>query len=184
MRSARRAMAVGKWMEARDLFQTVADVNQKLNQPLAQAEALLGWARCETMLHNSLRAQEVYLELLELPEANPMRHQAGFELQMHYLLDGEIEKAEALLQAVESGHGSPYLMCMQVALGRTPQHWEAQHAVWKAKLIAAARIADVLGQRGLVSHAELRKQLKGWSREAGAERLWPIPLFDYLAGRL
>ena len=186
MRSARRAMLAGRWLESRDLLQTAAGINRELGLPIALAEARIELARTETMLHNSLRARELYEQVWRTEEASPaLRQIAAFECMLLMLLDGRHEEARFVKQEMETLQMGPYILLMEVALGDPlPENWENTRATWQTRLRWNAGLAEVVRHRGREERQALLRRLDELIREGDHPMIWPLPLAAYLKGRI
>ncbi|MCC5849409.1 MAG: serine/threonine protein kinase [Verrucomicrobia bacterium] len=191
MRSAQRAMRAGRWLEARDLLQTAARVNQELvNQNRGSYSALfdaqIELARTETMLHNSLRARELYQAVWSREEAGPaLRQIAAFEGILLLLLEDRLDDARRVKTEVSTLPSGPYLALMDMALGNlSAREGEAARQGLQPRLRAHAEIADIIRLRNREDKAVLHRRLDELARHADPPNSWPIPFATYLKGRL
>lgn len=187
MRSARSAMRRGRWIQARDMLQTAADVNERLGQAVPLANARLELARVEIMLHNSLRAEELYaLIWKDTQQPSRLREVAGFEVALLFQLDDRTDAITEVLNATASEDPGPYRTLTQWMMGEE-----------RSLEIAALRVSpQVRLQRYTVLAEAVRASTEG-NRAQGKSLLrdvkengktdpfaWPLPYADYLQGRL
>ncbi len=187
MRSGRRAMAAGRWIEARDLLQTAVSINQDLKQLEPLGEARLELARAELMLHNSVRAVELYRLVWSEPGlSDTMRQIAGFEAGLLLLLEKREEEARGVLRVLEGTREGAYLQLLRHALGEgMPEGWEAERAGWQPRLHWSGVMAGILRRRGEMGREEVLRELEEMSRREGeGANLWPLPMAEYLRRRL
>ncbi len=186
VRSARSAMRAGRWLEARDLLQYAVSINRDLNLTVPLTDSQLELARAEMMLHNSLRALELYREVWAREDAELlMRQIAAFEGGLLLILDGRVSEARALHTAMEALQSGPYPQMFSVALGGPfPEQWAVHREEWQSRLRAKALIAEVIRQRGNQERALLVRRLDEIIRESGSPLEWPLPMAAYLKGRL
>lgn len=188
MESARKAMQLGRWIEARDMLQRAVEINEGQQQPLPLAEARMELARVELMLHNSIRAQDLYRMIWQDESLPPLRRQlAGFEGMLLLLLEEKTEEAEHLIRLLEPLPDGPYFLLMQDAGGHElPADWEAVSDNWQLRLQRSRVLADVIRLRNRAPREELLEQLEkikeGNSGTGPYE--WPLPYAEYLRGRL
>jgi serine/threonine protein kinase len=187
MRSARRAMRLGRWVQARDMLQAAADVNERLEQTEALALTRLELARVEIMLHNSLRAKEL-LKMIWMDETQPalLREVAGFEAAVLRKMDDPEDRLQDILDATASEEPGP---------NRSLTEWIAGHDV--NPQVAEIRISPQTRlQRYAVLADAVRNAAEGFPDQA-SEALeamkvegktdpfeWPLPYAHYLQGRL
>lgn len=186
VRSARGAMRTGRWVEARDLLQYAVNINRDLNLHRSLTESQLELARVEMMLHNSLRALELYEEIWSREEAEVLLRQiAAFEGGILLLLDGRRAEALTLLARMEALQSGPYPQMLAVALGEPlPETWDMNREEWQSRLRVKARIAEVVRQRGSHDRSALVRRLEEIVRDAGNPLEWPQPMASYLRGRI
>jgi len=186
MRSARRAMRAARWLEARDLLQTSVNVNQEFGLVQAMTEAQLELARTETMLHNSLRALDVYRSIWNRGDVPvSLRQIAAFEGSLLLLLDQRHAEVRELSARMESLHSGPYPLLMRLALNEPlPAEWDKLRAEWQNRLRWSAVLAEVVRDRHTAERAGLHRRLDELQREGDTTNDWPLPLASYLRGRL
>lgn len=186
MRSARRAMRNGRWLEARDLLQTSVNVNQELGLIQAMTEAQVELARTEMMLHNSLRAVDVYQSIWNREDAPvPLRQIAAFEGGLLLLLDQRVQEVQDLRSRMESLHSGPYPMLLRLALQEPlPAEWQTLRADWQSRLRWNAALAEVVRDRHHEDRVSLHRRLEALQREGESPMDWPLPMAAYLRGRL
>lgn len=188
MRLARRAMNAGNWLRARDLWQTAVETNLRhgLTDPIPGAQLEL--ARTEVMLHNSIRAIELYRAVWSREDAGAaLRQIAAFEGGMLLLLDGHRSQAEALLERMREIQAGPYEQLLAVAVGEPPPtEWANARTQWQPRLRWNAILAETVRQRGTADRAALVRALDEIDRDGEAEspNAWPLPFASYLKGRL
>lgn len=188
MKSGLRAMQRGRWIEARDMLQRAVDINEGQQQQLPLAESRLELARVEIMLHNSLRALDLYRLIWEDEGLPANRRQlAGFEAVLVLLLDEKVTEAESILSRLESGGGGPYLLLIRDVLGDPrPEDWETLTQDWQLRLQRSQVLAEVIRSRGERSREERMLMLDGLlAARSGEDRFeWPLPFAEYVRGRL
>jgi len=186
MKSARRAIAVGRWLEARDQLQTAVRINEdlKLVQPLA--EARLELARVEVMLHNSQRARDIYRKVWSNPGVNdPLRHIAGFEAMLLLLLDGKETGAEEILVYLDQTPDGPYHDLIRYAKGKNmPADWSATVSRWKLRLQRNLALAQVMRDRELSAPEYRYRRLQRMLENVEDRYEWPLPFAEYMKGRI
>lgn len=185
MRAARRAMRAGRWQEARELLQTSVFINQELGLQQPLAEARLELARTEMMLHNSLRALDLYRDIWNNEAVyTPIRQIAAFESVLLLLLDQRDTEAAHLTETMENLHVGPYPQLMQIAIGGPlPENWLRLREEWQTRLRWNAVLAEIVRERRLTPRPQLQRRLDELQREAGTSE-WPLPMAPYLRGRL
>lgn len=187
MRSARRAMRRGRWVQARDMLQAAADVNERLEQTLPLATTRLELARVEIMLHNSLRAEELLESVWAPPEhPQPLREVAGFEAAILGKLERREEVLESILEATASGESGPFRTLTEWIAGYpVDDGMEALRMSPQERLRQYAALADAVhdSAQGLPENgARILESLK---EEGKADPFqWPLPYASYLTGRL
>ncbi|MGA0333374.1 MAG: protein kinase domain-containing protein [Kiritimatiellia bacterium] len=188
MKAARAAMQLGRWIEARDMFQRAVDINESQDQLIPLAESRLELARAELMLHNSRRALELYRMIWENPELPPIRRQlAGFEGVLLLLLDERRPEANEVLNLLEQTPEGPYLLLIRDATGLPrPEAWESSVASWPLRLQRSQVLAEVIRNRGQRETSDLQLGLtRLYSDQIGEDRYnWPLPFAEYVRGRL
>jgi hypothetical protein len=186
VRSARGAMRAGRWLEARDLLQYAVNINRELNLTVPLTDSQLDLARVEMMLHNSLRALELYREIWDREASERlMRQIAAFEGGILLILDGRVSEAREVLARMEALQPGPYPQMLAVALGEPlPETWVVQREEWQSRLRAKAFIAEVIRHRGNPERTALTRRLDEIIRESGTPLEWPLPMAAYLKGRL
>jgi len=186
MKSARRDMRAGRWVSARDMLQTAVGVFENLGQTVPLAEARLELARVEVMLHNSLRAKELYEKVWSDERLNPsLRQLAAFEAVMLLALDGERERIrEVALEMRETGEGPYHSLMNEAAGGERPPDWDARIADWPPRLRRNLVLAEVVRGRGRMERGAQVRRLEDMIRSSDAATDWPLPFADYLRGRL
>jgi len=188
MKAARRAMHLGRWIEARDMLQTAMKLNSGLDQTLPLAESRLELARVEIMLHNSMRALDLYQVILEDPEISiNLRQQAGFETMCLLLLDEKAMLANQVLQTFSESAEGPYLSLMRDVSGLPlPSDWEEQTAGWQLRLRRSRVLADVVRNRNEIPREDSLDRIQTLldERTEGQTYDWPLPFAKYIRGRL
>lgn len=186
VRSARAAMRAGRWLEARDLLQYAVNINRELKMTVPLTESQLELARVEMMLHNSLRALELYREIWDREASESlMRQIAAFEGGILLILDGRISEARDVLHRMESLQPGPYPLMLTVALGEPlPGSWATHREEWQSRLRAKAHIAEVIRDRAIQPRHQLVRRLDEMIRDSAAPLEWPQPMAAYLKGRL
>lgn len=189
MKAARNAMQLGRWIEGRDMLQRAVEINRGQPQSLSLAESYLELARVEVMLHNSIRALELYQMIWENPELPPHRRQlAGFEGVLLLLLDNNAQEANVVLhQLEEETPEGPYLMLIRDATGlpKMPDREDRMQG-WQLRLQRSLVLADVVRNRGTLARSELQQILDRMLSEVEAKERyeWPLPFAEYIRGRL
>ncbi|WFB37247.1 serine/threonine-protein kinase [Kiritimatiellota bacterium B12222] len=188
MKSARSAMQLGRWIEARDMLQRAVDINEGQQQVMPLAQSRYELARVEVMLHNSLRALDLYESIWRNPDVPLyMRQQAGFEATLLYLLDGETQKVDELILSLNGAGDYPYLILIRAAVGLpAPDNWEEVSKEWSPRLTRNQVLADVIRQRNLRDRRELVNEIDELLSERNAENRfeWPFPMAEYIRGRI
>lgn len=186
VRSARSAMRAGRWLEARDLLQYAVSISRDLQMVGALTQSQLELARAEMMLHNSLRAVELYREVWNREGAEVLLRQiAAFEGGILLLLDGQVGEVEEVWMRMDGLQGGPYPQMLAVAMNRPfPEGWEAYRNEWQSRLRAKAGIAEVIRARQTEERGVLLRRLDELIREGGDAMDWPLPMAAYLKGRL
>jgi hypothetical protein len=186
VRSARSAMRAGRWVEARDLLQYAVSINRDLNLIMPLTDAQLELARAEMMLHNSLRALELYREVWEREQAELlMRQIAAFEGGILLILDGRASEARQVMGRMEALQPGPYPQMLAVALNEPfPENWGTQREEWQSRLRSKALISEVIRHRITQERSALVRRLDEIIRESHNPMEWPIPMAAYLRGRL
>lgn len=188
MKAARRAMQLGRWIEARDMLQTAMDLNNGLDQVLPLAESRLELARVEVMLHNSLRALDLYQLIWENPGVTEsLRQVAGFEAMTLMLLDNQVTRAKKVLELLEGGAEGPYLLLMRDVSGSTlPEDWEERTADWQLRLRRSLVLAEVIRNRDRLPREVLLGKIEAMLAEDTQPRNydWPLPYAEYIRGRI
>lgn len=188
MKSAHSAMQRGRWIEARDMLQRAVDINEGQQQLLPLAESRLELARVEIMLHNSLRALDLYQLIWDNEEVPAHRRQlAGFEALLLLLLDGNRAAGEAIQQRLQDTGEGPYLLLINDALGLSrPPDWEEMKADWLMRVKRSQVLAEVVRERGALARPNLLSAMDALlSEREGEERFeWPLPYAEYIRGRL
>lgn len=186
VRSARSAMRAGRWVEARDLLQYAVSINRDLNLVSPLTDSQLELARAEMMLHNSLRALELYRDIWERESAEVlMRQIAAFEGGLLLILDGKVAEVSALRQGMEALQPGPYTHMLSVALNEPfPEHWSLYREEWQSRLRTNALIAEVIRHRANQERGALVRRLDEIIRETNTPMDWPFPMASYLKGRL
>jgi len=187
MRSARRAMRRGRWVQARDMLQAASDLNQRLEQSVPLARTRLELARVEIMLHNSLRAEELFEFIWSDPQhPSPLRELAGFEASLLYKLEGRDSKINDILLATRTDEGGPFHHLTKwvagfeesdevVSLRESPQNRLQRYAIL-ADVIRYSLTGDP------TKGAEFLEALKEDGKTDPFE--WPLPYANYVEGRL
>lgn len=184
--AGRKAMLAGRWLTARDMLQTAVRLFEELEQERPLAEARLELARVEVMLHNSLRAMELYETLWSderLPDS--LRQLAAFESLLLLLLDGREERIAELKSRMAATSEGPYFLLMRSALGETlSESVREQMKEWQPRLRRNAVLAAVVRERDRRPRGRLVAELETLLAEGGTTREWPLPFADYIRGRL
>ncbi|MDA3873999.1 MAG: serine/threonine-protein kinase [Kiritimatiellae bacterium] len=187
MKSARRAMQMGRWIEARDMLQTAVDLNRGLEQTVPLAESRLQLARVEIMLHNSLRALDLYRQIWANPQVNEtLRHIAGFEGVLLLLLDNDRSAVNDVLLALSDTQEGPYYLLARDAAGLPrPSDWDSRVEGWQLRMRRSSVMAEVIRNQSESIRERSLAQLDGLivSAEPGSFE-WPLPYADYIRGRL
>ncbi|MDF3131164.1 serine/threonine-protein kinase [Kiritimatiellaeota bacterium B1221] len=188
MKSAMNAMQRGRWIEARDMLQRAVNINEGQNQMLSLAESRMQLARVEVMLHNSVRALDLYQSIWENEELPPhRRQQAGFEGAILLLLDDDDQIAHAVLHELERSPDGPYLYLIRYMTGLPrPEDWDALTAGWLPGLQRSLFLAEMIRNRNIESREGLRTELDVYLRGVDPEEKydWPLPYGEYIRGRL
>jgi serine/threonine protein kinase len=187
MKSARRAMQMGRWIEARDMLQTAVDLNRGLDQTLPLAESRLQLARVEIMLHNSLRALDLYRQIWANPQVSDILRQiAGFEGILLLLLDDDASGANVvLLELADTGEGPYYLLARDAAALPRPEGWEEQVGSLQLRQRQSAVLADVIRNHMQTPRERSVAQLDSLILSSETRSFdWPLPFADYIRGRL
>lgn len=186
MRSARRAMSVGRWIEARDLLQTAANINQDLQQLVPLAEARLELARAELMLHNSRRALDLYAQVWSQEDlSDAVRQIAAFEGILLLSLENRENDALALAASLAVTRDGPYLQLIRHALGEAPpEDWNQITSAWQPRFQWNLTLAEVIRQRNALPRAERVDRIDALLRAESGNSAWPLPFATYLKGRL
>jgi hypothetical protein len=179
-------MANGRWFEARDLLQTASGISRELKQPGPMAEAQLELARCEIMLHNSLRAQQIYEEIWRNEGGGEgFRQAAVLEGLMLLALDNQAEKSARWLAETVHLASGPLRECMQVVAGDPiPPSWAERRKGWQSRLYRLGELADVIRLRREAPKDVLLERLDALAASAENPLEWPLPFATYLKGRL
>jgi len=186
MKSARKAMATGRWFEARDLLQTASGISRELKQAGAMAEAQLDLARCEIMLHNSLRAQQIYEEIWRNEGAGEsFRQSAALEGLILLALDNQTANSARWFAETEPLVSGAVLDCMRVVAGHPlPEAWNERRKTWQSRLYRIAELSDVIRSRRDFPKEVLLARLDALGVNAEAPHEWPLPFAQYVKGRL
>jgi serine/threonine protein kinase len=187
MRSARRAMRRGRWVQARDMLQAATDVNERLEQTNPLARTRLELARVEIMLHNSLRAEELFRLIWSNPEhPDPLREVAGFEAALLYRLDGREEEIGSILEVIGDENPGPFRILTEWLYSRNeppglaPLRQSSQSRLQRYTRLAEAVLTTLGGDP--VTGAGILEALKEEGKTDPYE--WPLPYANYLEGRL
>lgn len=188
MKSGRNAMQRGRWIEARDMLQRAVDINEGQKQLIPLAESRLELARVEIMLHNSLRALDLYRLIWDNKDLPANRRQlAGFEAVLLMLMDNKTAEAQEVLQSLNASGAGPYLLLIEDAMGLPrPEDWEEIAQNWQVRLQRSRVLAEVARQRADWSREEqLQRMDLLLAERIGEDRFeWPLPFAEYVRGRL
>jgi hypothetical protein len=187
MRSARRAMRRGRWVQARDMLQAATDVNERLEQIYPLARTRLELARVEIMLHNSLRAEELYRLIWEDPlQPAPLREVAGYEAALLYILDGKGQPLQEILYTTRTEDAGPFRDLTAWLAGDISRSDVAQLLTSpQVRLNRYAQLADAVLTSLQGNHAQAGRILEGLKEAGKTDPFeWPLPYANYLEGRL
>ena len=178
MRSARRSMAAGNWLPARNGFAAAAEMARAVGDQRTVALSQLDQARCALLLGDSAIALTQLGEVLQNKDASPaVAEQAHLEAILVALLKGKQGEAVTLLQSrplPTEGATREMLRCLVGEI--TPQLMEARIPGMPLRLRNDAHLVLAVRYRMDGDEERYVSELRRTLQDASPASDWPAPL--------